>query len=146
MNRRSDRWTWFRVSLGAVAVLAFAQTPAVTVAEAGQNEVVIHADGLEPHVFRGVTGERVNFVKRVDDPVHVEFGDDVRQHQVFQMPPTGPIYAVFFRPGTHPYDVHIYGPNTTTTLHGVIDVVEDPAHPWKPDTCGAVVMEECIEP
>ncbi len=145
MKRRRVVWGW-RVVLGVATVLALALTLAVTAAEAAQNEVVIRADGLEPHVLNVVTGERVNFVKRVGDAVHVEFGDDIRQHQVFQMPPTGPIYAVFHRPGTHPYDVHIYGANTTTTLHGVIDVVEDPAHPWKPDTCGAVVMEECIEP
>ncbi len=145
MKRRSDVWR-YRIILGAATMLALAPIHPVTVAGASPNEIVIHADAVEPHVLRGVTGERVNFVKRVNDPVHVEFGDDVRQHQVFQMPPTGPIYAVFFRPGTHPYDVHIYGPNGTTTLHGVIDVVEDPAHPWKPETCGAVVMEECIEP
>ncbi len=146
MNRRSNRWAWCRASLGAAAVLALAPTLAVTVAEAAQNEVVIQADRLEPQVLRGMTGERVNFVKRVGDRVHLEFGSDTRQHQVFQFPLTGPIYAVFFRPGTHPYDVHIYGPNTTTTLHGVIDVVEDPGHSWKPGTCGAVIMEECFEP
>lgn len=144
MKRRSDVWKC-RVILGVATILALALTRPVTVAEAAHNEVVIRADGLEPHVLRSVTGERVNFVKRVGDAVHVEFGDDIRQHQVFQMPLTGPIYAVFYRPGTHPYDVHIYGASTTT-LHGVIEVVEDPAHPWTLGVCGAVVMEECIEP
>ena len=145
MKRRSDVWR-HRIILGAATMLAVEPIPPVTVAAAAPNEVVIRSDRLEPHVLRSVTGERVNFVKRVVNPVHVEFGDDIRQHQVFQMPLAGPISAVFYRPGTHPYDVHIYGEQATTTLHGVIEVVEDPAHPWKPETCGAVVMEECIEP
>lgn len=144
MKKRNDAWKYY-VILGVFTLLALALTTPVTT-EAAQNEVVIRADAVEPHVLRGVTGERVNFVKSVNDPVHVEFGDDMRQHQVFQMPLTGPIYAVFYRPGTHPYDVHIYGLKGTTTLHGIIEVVEDPAHPWTLGVCGAVVMEDCIEP
>jgi hypothetical protein len=144
MRKRNDVWKCY-VILGVSAVLALALPLPVT-AEAAQNEVVIRADGLDPHVRNVVMGERVNFVKRVGDPVHVEFGDDIRQHQVFQMPLTGPISATFYRPGTHPYVVHIYGSKGTTALHGVIEVVEDPAHPWALGVCGAVVMEECIEP
>jgi len=30
--------------------------------------------------------------------------------------------------------------------HGLIEVVEDPQRPRAPGTCGAVVMEVCIEP
>jgi hypothetical protein len=92
-----------------------------------------------------VAGQRVNFVKRVDKPVHVEFGGDGKLHQIFQIPGTGLIFAVFHRPGTHPYVVHIYD-GETTVLHGVVEVVEDPEHPWGLGTCGAVVMEACIEP
>jgi hypothetical protein len=109
-------------------------------------EIVIQANAIEPHYFRTTMGQRVNFVKRVDLPVHVEFGVDPRQHQVVQIPATGPIWAVFHRPGTHPYVVHIYATKTTTTLHGVVEVVENPQHPWAPGTCGAVVMGDCIEP
>jgi hypothetical protein len=109
-------------------------------------EIVIRENAIEPHVFRATMGQRVNFVKRVDLPVHVELGVDPRQHQIVQIPGTGPIWAVFNLPGTHPYVVHIYATKTTTTLHGVVEVVEDPQHPWAPGTCGAVVMGDCIEP
>jgi len=109
-------------------------------------EIAIRANAIEPHVFRATMGQRVNFVKRVDLPVHVEFGVDPSQHHVVQMPWDGPIWAVFHRPGTHPYVVHIYATKTTTTLHGIVEVVEDPQRPWKPGTCAAVVMGDCIEP
>ena len=108
--------------------------------------IVIRATAIEPHVFRATMGQRVNFVKRVDLPVHLEFGEDPSQHHVVQIPGTGPFWAVFHRPGTHPYVVHIYATKTTTTLHGIVEVVEDPAHPTAPGTCPVVVMEECIEP
>jgi hypothetical protein len=109
-------------------------------------EIMIRANSIEPHYFRATMGQRVNFVKRVDLPVHLEFGVDPRQHHVVQMPWDGPIWAVFHRPGTHPYVVHIYGTKTTTTLHGVVEVVEDPQHPRALGTCAAVVMGDCIEP
>lgn len=109
-------------------------------------EIVIRANAIEPHVFRATMGQRVNFVKRTDLPVHVEFGLDPRQHHVVEVPGTGPIWAQFHRPGTHPYVVRIYGTKTTTTLHGVVEVVEDPQHPRASGTCPVVVMEVCIEP
>ena len=126
--------------IGAVA-LAF---PA-SLAWSAESEVVIRATALEPHVLRAVSGQRVSFVKRVDHPVHVEFGEDPGRHQVFQIPAAGSIWAIFHRPGTHPYVVHIYD-GKTTVLHGVVEVLEDPEHPWGQGTCGAVVLEQCIEP
>lgn len=110
-----------------------------------EGEVIIRATRLEPHLLRLMAGQRVNFVKRVNRPVHVEFGVDPSAHQVFQMPATGPIWAIFHRPGTHPYVVHIYD-GKTTALHGVVEVVEDPERPWGLGRCGAVVMDVCIEP
>lgn len=110
-----------------------------------EGEVIIRATALEPPVLRAVAGQRVNFVKRVDRSVHVEFGVDPSAHQVFQMPATGPIWAIFHRPGTHPYVVHVYD-RKTTALHGLVEVVEDPERPWGPGTCGAIVLEVCIEP
>jgi hypothetical protein len=117
----------------------------VVPAWSADGEVVIRATALEPHVLSAVAGQRVNFVSRVDRPVHVEFGVAPSAHQVFQMPTTGPIWAVFHRPGTHPYVVHIYD-GKTIALHGLVEVVEDPERPWRPETCGAVVLEVCIEP
>ncbi len=129
---------------GLVTILA-ALTFAVPAAWSTENEVIIRATALEPHVLHTMAGQRVNFVKRVDRPVHVEFGEDPGRHHVFQMPARGPIWAIFHRPGTHPYVVHIYD-GTTTVLHGVVEVVESPERPWGLGTCGAVVLEECVEP
>lgn len=41
--------------------------------------------------------------------------------------------------------VHIYD-GKTTALHGVVEVAEDPDHPWALGRCGVVVEEACIEP
>jgi hypothetical protein len=128
------------------AALAMAALLPLMPAMAAQNEVVIRAGSVEPPVLRTVTGRRVEFTKRVNAPVHVEFGDDPKQHQVYQLPGIGPIWAIFHRPGTHPYTVHIYGATTTTALRGLVEVVEDPEHPWGIGTCGAVVMGDCVEP
>jgi len=132
-----------RAGLALVLIGGAAQLPPAWPAD---GEIVIRANAIEPHFLRATMGQRVNFVKRVDLPVHVEFGVDPTKHQVVQIPGTGPFWAVFHRPGTHPYVVHIYATRTTTTLHGVVEVVEDAQHPWAPGTCGAVVMGDCIEP
>lgn len=133
--------------LGRVVLLAGAVALASPMARAwsAEGDVIIRATALEPHLFRAVAGQRVNFVKRVNRPVHVEFGVDPSAHHVFQMPAGGPIWAVFYRPGTHPYIVHVYD-GKTVVLHGLVEVVEDPDRPWGPGTCGAVVQEVCIEP
>ena len=130
----------------AFAVVLIGGAARVPPAWPAEEEIVIRANAIEPHVFRATMGQRVNFVKRVDLPVHVEFGVDPSQHHVVQIPGNGPIWAVFHRPGTHPYVVHIYATKTTTSLHGIVEVVEDPHHPWAPGTCAAVVMGDCIEP
>ena len=132
-----------RLALAGAAVVATTQASPAWPAD---GEIVIRANAIEPHVFHATMGQRVNFVKRVDLPVHVEFGLDPRQHHVVQIPATGPIWAVFNRPGTHPYIVHVYATKATTTMHGIVEVVEDPEHPGVLETCPAVVMGECIEP
>ncbi len=129
----------------APAAALMALTGWVVPAWPAGNEVVIRASALDPPVLRAAAGQRVTFIKGVQSPVHVEFGSDPAQHQVFQAPLSGPVWAVFHRPGTHPYVVHIYD-TRTTVLRGVVEVVEDPERPWAPGTCGAVVMEVCIEP
>jgi hypothetical protein len=129
-----------------VCVLGLSLFAAAPMARAADNEIVIRADGVQPPVFRASTGQRVEFVKRVDAPAHVEFGDDPSQHHVYQLPATGPVWAIFHRPGTHPYVVHIYRDKGTTVLHGLVEVLEDPQRPWEVGTCGAIVMENCVEP
>jgi plastocyanin len=108
--------------------------------------IVIEATKLVPPVLKTTTGQRVDFVNRSDRAVHVEFGGDGRQHHVVQMPAGGPIWVVFHRPGTHPYVVHVYERRGIRALGGVVEVVEDATHTWDSQTCGVIVMGECIEP
>ena len=129
----------------AFVSLVTAATVLVSPAWSADVEVIIRANALEPHVRSATAGQRVSFVKRVDKPVHVEFGGDGKQHQIFQIPGAGPISAIFHRPGTHPYVVHIYD-GKTVVLHGVVEVADDPDHPWGLGRCGAVVEGACIEP
>lgn len=136
------RTGWIALLAAVVAVLAQPPSPSWP----ADAEIVINAASIEPNVFHAVAGKRVNFMRRTDLPVHVEFGWDPKQHQVYQVPATGPIWVIFNRPGTHPYTVHIYGVRTTTALHGVVEVAEDPEHPWGVGTCPAVVMGDCLEP
>jgi hypothetical protein len=146
MRARGPVGVRWGVAIRLGAALAMTALLPLRPAMAAQDEVVIRADSIEPSVLHTVTGRRVEFAKRVNAPVHVEFGEAPEQHQVYQMPATGPIWAIFHRPGTHPYTVHIYDGRATTALPGLVEVVEDPAHPWGLGTCGAVVMGDCLEP
>ena len=119
---------------------------ALGVADAAATEVIITATAIVPPVLRVPAGERVNFVNRTQRNVHVEFGVDPRQHEVVQIPLTGPISAVFHRPGTHPYAVHVYGGGQMTTLLGRVEVTDNPEHPWEGTTCPVVVKGACLEP
>ena len=127
-----------RIVLFAAVVATLTLAPSLSLPAPG--EIIITAAGVEPHVFHAVAGQRVEYLKRMDAPTHVEFGWDPGQHHVYQIPGTGPVWAIFHRPGTHPYVVHVYRDNTVAVLHRIVEVVEDPQHPWGPGTCGAVVM------
>ena len=108
-------------------------------------QIVIESDHLEPRMLETLTGERVDFVNRTGRPVHLQFSGDIRQHEVIQIPVTGPASAVFHRPGTHPYVVHIYE-RQTRALEGVVSVTTDAAHQWQSGTCDVVVEGNFLEP
>lgn len=127
---------------GWLIALAFAASAGLARAETPQ--IVIEAAKVTPKFLTTITGEQVKFLNRSGSSVHVEFGDDVRQHHVVQVPVTGPIWAIFHRPGTHPYVVHVYD-HGTKAIAGTVDVIEDEAHKWDARTCGAVIVGECIE-
>jgi hypothetical protein len=129
---------------GAALVTLLVLLTSVSV-RAGET-IVIESTRLVPPFLETMTGNRVDFVNRAQRSVHVEFGADARQHEVVQVPATGPIWAVFHRPGTHPYVVHVYDGRTTRTLSGVVAVGEDETHKWDSRTCGLIIMEICIAP
>lgn len=112
------------------------------------DEVIIEAKGLRPPVLKTTTAHRVTFVNRTGRLVHIEFTGDPGEHQVFQVP--GQMWAVFHRPGRHPYAVHVGSGTATVTLQGAVEVIEDPSA--KPDlpTCdsltlhGRTIEEPCI--
>jgi hypothetical protein len=124
-----------------LAALAWAAAPA-----RGDEAVVVRLDGIEPAVLRTTTGERVDFVNRTGRLVHVQFaGDDGRQHEVVQIPGTATIWAVFHRPGKHPYEVHVVIDGRERTLRGLVEVAEGAPRAVDPSACGVTVLGVCIE-
>ena len=128
-----------RAVLAAVA-LTWLAAPA-----AGAGTVVVRRDRVEPPLLRAATGERVTFENRTGRPVHVQFGGDAREHQVVQVPVSGPIWAVFHRPGTHAYVVHV-GDVPERALRGAVEAVEASPPSVEPPECTVSVMDVCIEP
>jgi plastocyanin len=126
-------------------VLMTAATWHVSLAWPADVEIVILPGALEPSRLRIVAGRRVEFVNRANAAVHVEFAGDGREHKMVQVPAAGPTWVIFYRPGTHPYVVHLYGPGAAT-LRGLVDVIEDSREPRTGTTSGTVVLGECIEP
>jgi hypothetical protein len=131
-------------TLVAFVVTTLVLTTGMTSADPAA-QVVIEENGLEPRTLDTLTGERVSFVNRTGQPVHLQLVDDIHQHEVIQIPVTGPIWAVFHRPGTHPYIVHVYG-RVTRALEGVVRVTLDETHRWEAGTCDVIVEGNCIEP
>jgi hypothetical protein len=130
--------------LVALAVVAAGVAP-MTARGDPASQVVIENDRLEPRTLETLTGERVHFVNRTGRPVHLQFSGELRWHDVVQVPLTGPLWAVFHRPGTHPYVVHIYG-RETRALEGVVSVTTDETHQWQSGTCDVVVEDNCLAP
>lgn len=129
-----------RVAVASAAAIAWA----VGSGNAAET-ILVKPDAVDPAVFHTTTGERVDFVNQSGGAVHVEFKGDVREHRVVQIPATGPIWVVFHRSGTHPYEIHFYGPKKLT-LTGLVNVTDDPQKPSEPSlTCGIAVMGACLE-
>lgn len=117
----------------AALLLALSSAPA-----RGDDEVLIEAQGVRPPVLRTTTAHRVTFVNRTGRLVHIEFTGDPGEHQVFQVP--GQIWAVFHRPGRHPYAVHVGSGRSAVTLQGAVEVTEDPNARLGPPTCDSVTL------
>lgn len=126
-----------RAGLGAILVtLSLVLGPPAR----GDEQVVIEAKAVRPAVLETTTAHRVMFVNRTGRLVHIEFTGDPGEHQVFQVP--GQIWAVFHRPGRHPYAVHVGTGRDTATLQGVVEVAEDPNRPAELPTCDSATLHE----
>jgi hypothetical protein len=112
-------------------------------AGASTHEVVIEATRLEPPVLRTTTAQRVTFANRSGRAVHIDFLGDEGQHHVVQVP--GSIWAIFHRPGRHPYVVH-FPTGGAQHLQGVVEVEDGPKQAGEAPTCtGVSVMGMCLE-
>ncbi|MBI2157749.1 MAG: hypothetical protein HY729_14600 [Candidatus Rokubacteria bacterium] len=132
--------------MGWLTALVVAALAVLAPAGAGADgTIVIEATRLVPPVLRTMSGPRVTFVNHSGRAAHVEFARNGGEHHLVQIPAGGPIWAVFHRPGTHAYVVHLYG-KQTQALAGVVEVVEDALHKWEAPACVATVMGVCIEP
>lgn len=129
---------------GLVALVAMLGALAPAAVRADET-IVIEAARLVPRVLQTMAGQRVTFVNRSRRMAHVEFARDGGEHHLVQVPAGGPIWAIFHRPGTHAYVVHVYG-RETGTLAGSVEVVEDPHYRYESPECVATIMGVCIEP
>jgi hypothetical protein len=131
---------WLARMVIALAVLAGGVPPA-----RADGAVVVQLSGVEPAVLGTLTGQRVDFVNRTERPVHVQFFGDARGHDVIQISGAATIWAVFHRPGTHYYEVHVFHHGRERALRGVVDVTEGTSRAAEPPACGVEVMGVCIE-
>ena len=131
-----------RLTVGlSVLVVALAAVPAPLAW--ADDEIVIEVSKLNPPLLKTTVGERVTFVNRSGRTAHVEFIGNSGRHRVFQV--SNEIWAIFHRPGLHPYEVHFSAPKAAA-LRGTVEAVEDPSGRADPHTCDSfTVMGECIE-
>jgi hypothetical protein len=127
-----------------VAVPVLAHPVLVAAEEVIAGEVIIEATGLQPQVLLTEPEHRVLFINRSGRAVHLDFFiRDPELHHVFQVPDR--IWAIFHRPGRHPYVVHFGGPGAAD-LQGAVEVVGDPYGGPDPHVCsGVTVQGACIE-
>jgi hypothetical protein len=135
---------WGAPALLSLVVVVLLARPISAAEEIIAGEVIIEATGLRPSVLMTESEHRVIFVNRSGRMVHVDFMiRDPELHHVIQVPDQ--IWAIFHRPGSHPYEVHFRDP-TVADLHGVIEVAGDPYGRPDPLVCsGVTVQGACIE-
>jgi hypothetical protein len=83
-----------------------------------------------------------SLVNQTNSDSHVEFIGDQGEHHVVNVP--GRISAVFYRPGRHPFVVHVASTGRELA-RGVVNVPENPARNELP-VCGWITVEGiCFE-
>ena len=85
----------------------------------GGETVIVTPGSVEPPVLRTRTGVRVDFENRTGRAIHLQFEGGRGEHDVVQLPATGPFLVVFLRPGTHRYVVHVYETKERGLVGGV---------------------------
>lgn len=129
-----------RRAVAALALAVLAATPAVAGAT---DEIIIETTGLRRPLHRTAVERPVTWVNRSGAPAHIEFVGRAGEHRVFQVP--GSIWAVFHRPGLHPYVVHLEG-RRRAELRGTVEVSADDAAVRALTCDGITVKEICIDP
>ena len=145
LNRVAKTWRALRLGRSVasfVAAIGFVMGSTVG-AHAGET-VIVNSDAVEPLVLRTSTGVRVDFENRTGRAIHLEFEGGRGEHNVAQLPATGPFWAVFLRPGTHRYVVHVYEARERG-LVGVIEVADEAKPASEVPDCDLAVMDVCVE-
>ena len=141
-----DLATLGRVTLVmAIAMVALLVRPGLSADdEIIPADVIIEPTALRPQVLMTEPERRVTFVNRSGRMVHLDFIiRDPELHHVFQV--LDRIWAIFHRPGRHPYEVH-FSDRALPDLHGAIEVVGDPYGGPDPRVCGEITVQgACIE-
>ena len=143
-GRDLGRKAWGAPALVSLVVVVLLARPISAAEEIIVGEVIIEAGALRPSVLMTERERQVTFINRSGRMVHVDFMiRDPELHHVIQVPDR--IWAIFHRPGRHPYEVHFRDP-AIAGLHGVIEVVGDPYGGPDARICsGITVQGACIE-
>jgi plastocyanin len=101
-----------------------------------ERDIVIEQSGGIPSVVQVTLGERVTFINRTGQTVHIEFQDAPGRHAIVQVPGASTIRASFRRTGTHPYVVH-FPDSGQPALQGMVEVlhIHDSREPAEPGAC-----------
>ena len=130
--------------VAATTLLLSALSPADEAREIIAGEIAIETTALHPEVLLVEPNRRVRFVNRSGHSIHLSLiTKDPQRHHVFQVPEA--IWAIFHRPGRHPFEVHFLD-GAFPTLRGAVEVQYDPF--GQPDhfPCGGItVMGACLE-